>query len=128
MTRTTGKAEIVKAAVECIAYQITDIVNVMSEEAGVAIEELRVDGGPTKNGYLMQFQSDLLSIPVQVPNQEELSGIGVAYLAGIVTDFYDKRTIFNSLRRNKYEPAMDAQKRDKLYQGWKEAVKSVIHE
>ncbi|MDD3172291.1 MAG: glycerol kinase GlpK [Herbinix sp.] len=128
MTRTTGKAEIVKAALECIAYQITDIVKVMSEEAGVAIGELRVDGGPTKNSYLMQFQSDMLDIPVQVPNMEELSGIGAGYLAGIVLGLYEKNAIFDSIKRSKYEPSMIDTRRDELYQGWKEAVKSVIHD
>jgi glycerol kinase len=127
MTRTTGKAEIVKAALECIAYQITDIIKVMSEEAGVAIEELRVDGGPTKNSYLMQFQSDLLRIPVQVPDKEELSGIGAGYLAGITLKFYEKETIFNRIKRSNYEPSMKEIKRDELYHGWKEAVKSVLH-
>lgn len=127
MTRTTGKAEIVKAALECIAYQITDIVKTMSEEANVAVGELRVDGGPTKNSYLMQFQSDLLQIPVQVPDQEELSGIGAGYLAGIKLGFYEKDTIFESMKRSKFEPFMDEIRREKLYRGWKEAVGSVIH-
>lgn len=128
MTRTTGKAEIVKAAIECIAYQITDIVTVMSEEAEVAISELRVDGGPTKNSYLMQFQSDMLGIPVQVPNMEELSGIGAGYLAGIALKIYDKRSIFKSIERSKYDPSMEKTVRADLYLGWKQAVKSVLHE
>lgn len=126
MTRTTGKAEIVKAAVECIAYQITDIVRVMSEEAGIEIDELRVDGGPTRNSYLMQFQSDMLKIPVQVPVQEELSGIGAGYLAGIASGLYDGNTIFESIKRSKFEPAMEDARRNKLYEGWLEAVKSVL--
>jgi len=126
MTRTTGKAEIVKAAVECIAYQISDIVKVMSEEASVAIGELRVDGGPTKNEYLMQFQSDILGIPVQVPNLEELSGIGVAYLAGITIKLYEKDKLFAHMSRNKFEPLMNEDIKEKRYQGWKDAVKSVL--
>lgn len=128
MTRTTGKAEIVKAAVECIAYQITDIVKVMSEEADVMIGELRVDGGPTRNRYLMQFQSDLLNIPVQVPDLEELSGIGAGYLAGIALGCYDRDTIFESINRGKYEPAMKEGIREELYKGWLKAVKSVLQD
>jgi glycerol kinase len=127
MTRTTGKAEIVKAAVECIAYQITDIVKAMSEEAGVSNGELRVDGGATKNEYLMQFQSDLLGIPVQVSGLEELSGIGAGYLAGIALGFYDKLTVFNSIKRIKYSPSMEEMQKEKLYKGWKDAVKSVLN-
>lgn len=126
MTRTTGKAEIVKAALECIAYQITDIVRVMSEEAGITLEELRVDGGPTKNSYLMQFQSDLLNIPVQIPDMEELSGIGAAYLAGIATGLYERDAVFSRIRRNEYKPSMNDTKREKLYRGWKEAVNLVL--
>lgn len=126
MTRTTGKAEIVKAAVECIAYQITDIVKVMSEESKVTIEELRVDGGPTKNQYLMQFQSDILSIPVQVPNQEELSGIGAGYLAGISLNLYEKDKIFARMSRKKFESSMEQDRKEKCYLGWKKAVASVL--
>ena len=79
MSRTTGRAEIVKAALSCIAYQITDVVKVMEDEAGICPEALRVDGGPTRNRFLMQLQSDLLGIRVLVPELEELSGIGAAY-------------------------------------------------
>ena len=90
MTRSTGKAEIVKAAEECIAYQITDLVLLMQQESGLPITEIRVDGGPTKDKYLMQFQSDMLSIPVAVPKNEELSGIGAAYAAGFALGLWDQ--------------------------------------
>ncbi len=83
MSRTTGRAEIVKAAEECIAYQIADVLELMGREAGVAIQELRVDGGPTKDKFLMQFQSDILNLPVAAPEREELSGLGAAFCAGI---------------------------------------------
>ena len=75
MSRTTGKCEIVKAALDCIAYQIADIVFAMQEDAGIAIESLRVDGGPTRNSYLMQFQSDMIKGEVRVSDTEELSRI-----------------------------------------------------
>lgn len=125
MTRTTGKAEVVRAGVECIAYQITDIVKAMSEDAGVIVEELRVDGGPTKNDYLMQFQSDIAEAVVQIPDSEELSGIGPAYAAGLALGVWDE-TIFNKLRRTKYEPRMASELREKKYTGWKNAVKTVL--
>jgi glycerol kinase len=126
MSRTTGKAEIVKAAVESIAYQITDIVKVMSEEAGIKIEELRVDGGPTKNDYLMQFQSDMLDISVQVPSLEELSGIGAAFLAGIALKLYEKEKIFAQISRTKFSPCMRTEEKERKYRGWKKAVNSVL--
>ena len=71
MSRTTRKAEFVRAALECIAYQITDVVQAMSEDAGVPVKELRVDGGPTRNDYLMQFQSNIADAGVLVPDSEE---------------------------------------------------------
>lgn len=125
MTRTTGKAEVVRAGVECIAYQITDIVKAMSEDAGVKVEELRVDGGPTKNTYLMQFQSNIADAVVQVPDSEELSGIGPAYATGLALGVWDD-SIFGKLTRIKYEPKMDSVLRNKKYEGWKAAVKTVL--
>lgn len=125
MTRTTGKAEVVRAGVECIAYQITDIIKAMSEDAGVTVGELRVDGGPTKNAYLMQFQSDIAEAAVQVPDSEELSGIGPAYAAGLALGVWDEK-IFDKLKRVKYEPKMEKELRDTKYQGWLGAVQRVL--
>lgn len=125
MSRTTGKAELVKAATDAIAYQDFDIVDAMRKDAGLEIKELRADGGPTKNPYLMQFQSDLLGIPVQIPQFEELSGIGAAYAAGIGMGFYDK-TVFETMKYSGYAPAMDAQTRDAMISGWHSAVKRTI--
>lgn len=125
ITRTTRRAEIVRAGVECIAYQITDVIQAMSQDAGIPVTELRVDGGPTGNAYLMQFQSDIADAKVQVPNAEELSGIGAAYAAGIALGIYDKE-IFQKLNRLGYEPNMDSNVRTKKYEGWKKAVGSVL--
>lgn len=125
MSRTTGRAELVKAAVDAIAYQDFDIVDAMRKDAGLEIKELRADGGPTKNPYLMQFQSDLLGIPVQIPQFEELSGIGAAYAAGIGMGFYDK-SVFETMKYSGYAPAMDAQKRDAMISGWHGAVKRTL--
>ena len=125
MTRTTKKPELVKAAVESIAYQITDIVNAMSEDAGVKVEELRVDGGPTRNSYLIQFQSDMTRAAVQVPDAEELSGMGPAFAAGIALGLWDGN-IFNKLNRTKYEPEMNEKEAEQKYLGWKKAVERVL--
>lgn len=124
MTRTTGKNEVVRAALDCIAYQITDIVEAMRKSTGLPIWELRVDGGPTRNAYLMQFQSDLLEIPVQVPDQEELSGIGAAYAAGLAIDMYDG-SVFGKLSRTAYTPAMPVEIRNDKIKGWHEAVRMI---
>lgn len=122
MSRTTKKAELVKAGLESIVYQITDVVEAMKAEADIPIQELRVDGGPTKNTYLMQFQSDIAGIPVQVPSAEELSGIGAAYAAGIAQGIYQKEELFKRMNRTKFSPGMEQETRDKKYAGWKKAV------
>ena len=126
MTRSTGKAELVKAGLESIAYQITDVIEAMGQQSGIAIEELRVDGGPTRNDYLMQFQSDIAQIPVQVPSAEELSGIGAAYMAGIGAGIYKLEEVMAGTNRTKYAPAMAKEIRAQKYDGWKEAVSKVL--
>ena len=122
LTRKTKKAELVKAALECIAYQITDIVQAMVQDTDIAIEELRVDGGPTKNKYLMQFQSDIASIPVKIPDAEELSGIGAAYAAGIALGIYSEQELFQQVKSSAYVPDMSVEKRKDKYAGWKKAI------
>ncbi len=126
MTRTTKKAELVKAGLECIAYQIADVVKAMSEDAGMKVEELRVDGGPTRNTYLMQFQSDIARAAVQVPDAEELSGIGPAYAAGLALGLWGPE-IFQKIQRKKYTPEMPEETAKIKYQGWKNAVEKVLH-
>lgn len=126
MTRTTKKAELVKSGLECIAYQITDVVKAMSEDAGMKVEELRVDGGPTRNTYLMQFQSDIARAAVQVPDAEELSGIGPAYAAGLALGLWGPE-IFQKIQRKKYTPEMQEETAKIKYQGWKNAVEKVLH-
>lgn len=90
ITRVTGKNELVRAVVDSIAYQIHDVIELMEQAAGKNLQSLQVDGGPTKNNYLMQFQSDILEKPVEVPPLAELSAQGAAYCAGISAGFYDK--------------------------------------
>jgi len=125
ITRLTGKAELVKAGLECIAYQITDIVKAMEQDTGLRLEQLRVDGGPTKNRYLMQMQSDLLNAQVLVPSSEELSGCGAAYMAGLAQKIYDD-SIFSSLERTAFNCRMDHAASQKKYSGWRDAVSMVL--
>jgi glycerol kinase len=126
MTRTTGKAEIVRAAEESIAYQIADVIRSIHEESGIPIKELRGDGGPTRDAYLMQFQSDILNIPLSIPEYEELSAIGSGFMAGIAVGLFDPG-IINEVGRKRYDPKMDAASREKHCQGWREAVCRVIN-
>lgn len=126
MTRTTKKAELVKAGLESIAYQIQDVVEAMEQEAKIKLQQLRADGGATGNGYLMQFQSDLAQIPIQVSLAEELSGIGAAYAAGIAVGEYDPNRVFGNIERRQYLPDMKEEERNKKYSGWKAAVHRVL--
>lgn len=126
MTRMTGKAEIARAAEDCIVYQIADIVERMRAQAGIRISELRVDGGPTRDGYLMQFQSDILDLPVRVPNLQELSGMGAAFTAGISVGLYHAKTVFDGISRTDYYVEMDPEKRKELFTGWHNAVRLAL--
>jgi len=126
MTRKTGKEEVVKAALDCITYQISDIISIMKECVPFKFSVLNVDGGPTKNQYLMQRQSDILQIPVKVPQTEECSGMGAVFVAGIASDFYNPGIIQKSEATSTFMPIVSLEKRDMLYAGWKLAVAQVL--
>ena len=127
ISRTTGRNEIAKACLDCIAYQITDLTDLMRADSGVTLDALRVDGGPTASRYLMQFQSDMAQVTVQVPNLQELSGMGAAYAAGIATKLYDPETIYDHIQRREYKPELPAEEREERYTGWKNAVKQTLY-
>ena len=127
ITRTTGKAEVVKAALDCIAYQITDLVRAMEQDTGLQIAELRVDGGPTRNAYLMQFQSDISQTEIKIPDAEELSVIGAGYLAGESAGYYDPDDIYKAITYNFFETKMQEQERSEKVYGWNEAVKMLLN-
>lgn len=126
MSRSTGRAELVKAAEECIAYQIRDVADAMQADAGIPLRELRVDGGPTRDAYLMQFQSDMLGLLVAVPEREELSALGAAYAAGIALGLLDKAVLTAAQRRH-YRPDIEESLRESRYGGWKAAVERAIY-
>lgn len=126
MSRTTGRAELVKAGLSSIAYQIADIIELMKEAAGIDQVEVRVDGGPTRNRWLMQFQSDIIDSRVLVSEVEELSGLGAAYAAGIGAGIYDE-SLFGNIGRIEYAPQMEEAARSEKLSGWKRAVAMVLH-
>ncbi|MDR2305340.1 MAG: glycerol kinase GlpK [Treponema sp.] len=125
MSRTTGRAEIVKAAEESIAYQIADVIQAAREEGGITLRELRADGGATKDTYLMQFQSDILNLPLLVSGQEELSAIGAARMAGMALGVYDS-SLHNTMKRRRYSPVMETAERERRIAGWHEAVAKIV--
>lgn len=122
MNRSTGKSEIVRAACDCIAYQIQDVIQAMRKDTGLNIDELCVDGGPTRNSYLMQFQSDVADARIRIPDVEELSVIGAAYLAGISAGLYDADKIYEGISYEHYQPLMDQQLRNEKLDGWKQTI------
>lgn len=125
MTRTTRRPEMVRAGLECIAYQITDIMRAMSADSGVKVQELRVDGGASNNEYLMQFQSDIADTVVKIPDAKELSGIGAAYAAGLALGMWG-REVFETLEYRTFAPRIVAEERSRRYGGWKGAVEKVL--
>ena len=90
LTRGTGRAHLARAALEAMAYQTVDAVRAMEEASGVVLEELKADGGAVVNGWLMQFQADVLGVPVVVPEVSETTALGAAYLAGVATGDLDR--------------------------------------
>ena len=126
MSRTTGQKEIVRAAEECIVYQICDVLFRMQEESGITIRELRVDGGPTRDRFLMQFQSDMLDLPVCVPEKAELSGIGAGCCAGISAGLYPEDVVLQGTPLI-YEPMIDGSLRKEKLEGWHEAVRLLLY-
>ena len=117
---------IVEAGLESIAYQIGDVVDAMRADTGLGVSELRVDGGPTANGYLMQFQSDVTSVNVSVSSVAELSAAGASYVAGHTAGVYDGNAIFEQIRRTVYTPQMEDVRREVLLGGWRAAVRQAM--
>ena len=125
LTRGTTKAHLARAALEAMAYQTVDAVRAMEQSSGVRLEELRADGGATANAWMLQFQADLLGIPVVVPQISETTALGAAYLAGVATGTWseaDVRRMWTEAAR--YEPAMGEDQREELIDGWTRAVET----
>lgn len=126
MNRTTKKAHIVRAAEEAIAYQIADILSIVTDVDKVPLKRLNCDGGPTRDAFLMQFQADMIRIPLAVPEIEELSGAGAAYAAGIAAGLFGWDEILSRRRLTEFRPQMPLEQREQLYGGWKQAVASIL--
>ena len=124
MTRYVNKGHIARAALEATAFQTREVLDAMEKDSGVKLTSLKVDGGMVFNELLMQFQSDILDVPVVRPKVAETTALGAAYAAGLAVGFWKD---FNELRANwgrgrEWKPQMDSAKREKLYAEWKKAV------
>ncbi|MEZ6045378.1 MAG: FGGY-family carbohydrate kinase [Planctomycetaceae bacterium] len=124
ITRGTNRAHFARAALESMAYQTADVLEAMLNDSGIDLKTLKVDGGACANDMLMQFQADLLNVPVQRPQILESTALGAAFLAGLATGVWkDLDTISNSWALDQeFKPSMPSARRDELYAGWKAAV------
>jgi glycerol kinase len=124
LTRYVNAGHVARATLEATAYQSREIVEAMATDSGVTLDSLKVDGGMVHNDLLMQFQADLLGVPVIRPEVAETTALGAAYAAGLATGFWNSQ---EDLRENwaedkRWEPQMEAEKRDEYYKYWKKAV------
>ena len=128
LTRGTTAARLARATQDSIAYQIRDVFETMQAETGTPVQVLLADGGATHNYDLMQFQADILGVPVQVSLASSLSALGAAYLAGLAVGVWASEAEIAELSRPRilFEPAMDALQRDRLVAGWQDAIGRVL--
>ena len=129
LTRYVNRGHIARATLEATAYQTREVLDAMEKDSGVKLTALKVDGGMVQNEMLMQFQADLLGVPVIRPKVAETTSLGAAYAAGLATGFWTK---LEDLRANwgkdrEWSPTMDVARREKLYAGWKKAVERTLN-
>lgn len=124
ITRGTTREDFIKATLQSLAYQSRDVVDTMNKDTGIPIQALRVDGGAANNDYLMQFQADILGIPIERAANLETTAMGAAFLAGLATGFWNNTDELQSIVKlgKRFEPTMGALDRDHLYEGWQQAV------
>ena len=124
VTRGTTRAHLARAVLESICYQTRDVVEAMQRDSGIPLTELRCDGGASANGFLMQYQSDILGVPVKVPEVAETTALGAAYLAGLATGYWSDRAEIDANWRlaRRYAPSMPQNQREHVYKRWLKAV------
>jgi glycerol kinase len=124
LTRYVNQGHLARAVLEATAFQVREVVEAMNDDSGMALDYLRVDGGMTVNQLLMQFQADILAKPVVCPRVKETTALGAAYAAGLAVGYFidTQELAANWAVDRKWEPHMDAEKRERLYRMWKKAV------
>lgn len=128
LTRGTEKEHFIRATLESLAYQTRDVLSVMEKDSGIQLKELRVDGGAVANDFLMQFQADILGVPVVRPDVLETTAMGAAYLAGLAVGYWKNTEEIEANRtvERRFEATMDEAVKEQLYTGWKKAVKAAV--
>ncbi|GLB46835.1 glycerol kinase [Philodulcilactobacillus myokoensis] len=126
LTRGTSREQFVKATLDSLAYQTKDVVNTMINDTNLKLKSLKVDGGAANNNYLMQFQSDILNIPIERSAISETTALGVSYLAGLAVGYWDDIDEIKKIaqKRDKFKPQMNEADRNKYYRGWQTAIKA----
>ena len=129
ITRGTTKAHIVRATLESLAYQTRDVLGAMEADSNIKLASLKVDGGAVANNLMMQFQADILGVPVDRPQIIETTALGAAYLAGLAVGVWSNKEELKTAWKLdvRFEPVMDKSEADKLYKGWQKAVKHSMH-
>jgi glycerol kinase len=130
LTRATTKAHIVRATLEAMAYQTADVLSVMEQEVGTEVQALKVDGGASANGFLLQFQSDISGMRIVRPACIETTALGAACLAGLAVGIYESTDHIRAVNKAdaSFDPTMASEQRDELYLGWKRAIKRTLSE
>ena len=128
LTRGTTRAHFIRAVVEALAYQTQDLLSAMKEDSGLSLGALKVDGGASANGFLMQFQADLSNVRIERPRSVETTALGAAYLAGLATGFWrDLAEVQKNWTCGQvFQPAISEERRQKLLRGWKRAVQCAV--
>ncbi len=126
LTRGTRREHFVRAALEAMAYQTRDVLSAMQDDSGLELKSLRVDGGAAANNFLLQFQADILDVPVERPEVHETTALGAAYLAGLAVGFWrDQQQISENWAVNRrFDPQMSETEREALYAGWRRAIEA----
>jgi glycerol kinase len=128
VTRGTSKEQFIRATVESMAYQVSDVIEAMEQDSEIHLKQLKVDGGACANNFLMQFQSDLLNTQILRPECIETTALGAAYLAGLAVGYWkDKEEIKKNWKVSKvFETQMEEECRKKRIKGWKKAIKCAL--
>jgi glycerol kinase len=129
LSRGSTAAHIARAALESIAYQTADVLDAMRQDSHISLYELRVDGGASRNDLLMQFQADILGVPVVRPKVIETTALGAAYLAGLAVGYWESEQEIGQLWQvdKRFEPTLSIDQREMLRDGWRRAVSQARH-
>ena len=124
LTRGSTKSHLIRATLDSLCYQTRDVLSAMESDSGIKLQALKVDGGAVANNLLMQFQADILDVPVDRPEITETTALGAAYLAGLAVGYWaGKEDLVSSWKLNqRFQPDMPAEKRETYYKGWQKAV------